>query len=110
MKKSQIQELIRQIVRQALDEYTVPVSNSQPQTQDGLDPNVPPTDAMTSAEKSRIERQQELDRQKDLKQKRVELDAEKKQQDFYKKKVDQSRRFDIPTLNKDIQKLSGANI
>lgn len=114
MKTEQLEELIRGIVRHVLKEYTSSMSSSDVKTMIGnnpsLDPTTPPDDAMTSAEKSRLDREAELDKQKDIKQKQVELDAEKKQMDFYKKKVDQSRRFNIPNVTKDIQRLKGADI
>ena len=73
-------------------------------------PIVPPEDAMTPAEKSKAERDARLNKQKDIKQKTVELDAKKKQADLYKKSVDQAKRFEIPSLNKDLQTLKGAKI
>lgn len=114
MKTEQLEELIRGIVRHVLKEYTSSMSSSDIKTVVGnnpdLDTTTPPEDAMTTAEKARIDREKELDRQKQIKQKQVELDSERKQTDFYKRKVDQSKRFDIPNITKDIQRLKGADI
>jgi hypothetical protein len=111
IKKTQLEGLIRQIVRGIVKEI---MSSSDMQTMmdnnPELDPSVPATDAMTSAEKTRIDRESELKRQKDIKQKQIELDAKKKEMDFNKKKLDQQRRFDIPNATKDLQRLKGANI
>lgn len=111
IKKTQLEGLIRQIVRGILKEY---MSSSDMQTMvdnnPELDSSTPPEDAMTSAEKIRIDREAELKRQKDIKQKQTELDAKKKEMEFNKKKLDQQRRFDIPNANKDLQRLKGAKI
>lgn len=113
MKNIELETLVKGIVRNILKEI-VSLSSSDVQqmvnTDPTLDPNVPPTDAQTPAEKARMERDAEMTRQKDIKQKQIELDARKKEMEFNKKKLDQQKRFDIPNLNKDIQKLKGASL
>jgi hypothetical protein len=92
MKESELKCLIREIVKGILKEYTSysdrkDMIDANPQ----LDPNTPPEDAMT------------------LKQKETELDVEKKRMDLNKRMTDQQKRFSIPKLNKDLQRLKGAS-
>lgn len=75
-----------------------------------LDPSAPPVDAMSSAEKAKMDRDKEHERQQKIKQKQVELDAKKKEMEFNKKKLDQQKRFDVPNATKDLQRLKGARI
>jgi hypothetical protein len=111
MKQSHLEELIRQITRSVLKEYTSMVSsNSSDEIKSTDNDNTPPTDAMTSNERKRMERQVELDRQQKIKQKQVELDASKKEREFNRKKLDRQNRFDIPNAQKELQKLKGAKI
>jgi hypothetical protein len=111
MKRSQLEELIREIAKQAVTEY-LSSSDMKRIVDDNpdLDSSTAPEDAMTSAEKARIDRETELDRQKKIKQKQVELDSKKKELEFSKKKLDQQQRFDIPNATKDLQRLKGAKI
>lgn len=112
MKKSQLEELIGHITRNVLKEYSSLMSSSS--SKDALDStsssSTPPTDAMTSNERKRMERQAELDRQKNIKQKQIELDAIKKERDFNRKKIDRQNRFDVPNATKELQRLKGAQI
>jgi len=114
MKKSQLQELIRIITQQVVNEYTgMPSSMDKSQQPDNsliTDPSTPPRDAMTSAEKSKLDRDREHQKQQQIKQKQVELDAKRKEMEFNKKKLDQQKRFDVPLINKDLQRLKGAKI
>jgi len=110
MKKEHLNELIRLIVRGVLKEYMNTPSNPS------IDKDRPPgsgaddTDEMTSTEKAKQERDAKHDIHTKLDQNRVELDAEKKQVDFYKKKEEQSKKYNIPRLSKDRQNLLGAKI
>jgi hypothetical protein len=113
VKKSQLEALIRGIVQHTLNELSTLSSSDMSKLADSnpeLDPNVPTADAMTSAEKARMEREAELQRQKDIKQQSSELDSKKKEMEFNKKKLDQQKRFDIPNAQKNLQKLKGAQI
>lgn len=111
IKKTKLEGLIREIVKGIIKEY---LSSSDMQSimdkNPQLDSSTPPKDATTPAEQARLDRDSELDRQKQIKQKQVELDAKKKEMEFNKKKLDQQRRFDIPNATKDLQKLKGAQI
>lgn len=113
MKNTELEILIKGIVRQIVNEY-VSLSSSDIKkivdTNPSLDSTIPPDDAQTPAEKARMEREAELARQKDIKQKQSELDSKKKEMELNKKKLDQQKRFEIPTLSKDIQKLKGATL
>lgn len=112
MKQSHLEELIRHITRSVLKEYTSMMSSSKLSDDqiDSADRDVPPVDSMTSNERKREERKAELERQKIVKQKQAELDAKKKEVDFNRRKLDTQKRFEIPNLNKDLQKLKGAKI
>jgi len=107
IKRSQLESLIRQIVTEILSSSDIQAMvDKNPE----LDSSTAPEDAMTPAEKARIERDAELQRQKDIRQKSTELDAKKKEMEFNKKKLDQQKRFDIPNATKDLQRLKGAKI
>jgi hypothetical protein len=113
MKQSQLKELVKHITKSVLKEFTLMSASSQRDnstTDMAQDPSVPPTDAMTSAEKARDARDKEHQRQQAIKQQSVELDAKKKEMDFNKRKLDQQKRFDIPNATKELQKLKGARI
>lgn len=113
MKQSQLNELVRLISKAVLKEFTLMSASSQQNnstTDMAQDPSAPPTDAMTSAEKAKQEREQEHQRQTAIKQQEVELDAKKKEMAFNKKKIDQQTRFDIPNATKQLQTLKGAKI
>lgn len=113
MKQSHLEELIRHITRSVLKEYTSMMSTSSKPSDNQInsaDSDIPPVDAMTSNERKREERKAEIERQKIVKQKQAELDAKKKEVDFNRRKLDTQKRFEIPNLNKDIQKLKGAKI
>jgi hypothetical protein len=113
VKKSQLEALIRGIVQHTLTELSSLSSSDMSKLVNdnpSLDPTVPTDDALTSAEKARMERDAEHKRQQDIKQQSVELDAKKKEMEFNKKKLDQQKRFDIPNAQKNLQKLKGAQI
>lgn len=106
--KQQLQELVRHIVRQALKELMYSGDLQQQQQADMMDdPSRPPVDAMTPIEKAKQDREQEKRRRDALKASEEELKTAKKESDFQKQKLDQSKRFNIPTLQKKIQGLKG---
>ena len=107
IKRSQLESLVKEIVTEILSSMDIQkLVDKNPE----LDSSQAPEDAMSPAEKARIERETELQRQKDIKQKSTELDAKKKEMDFNKKKLDQQKRFEIPNLTKGLQQLKGAKI
>jgi hypothetical protein len=107
MKKSQLEFLIRQIVNEIISSSDLQkVVDQNP----GLDSSTPPEDAMTAAEKARLDREADIERQKSIKVKTGELDAKKKEMEFNKKKLDQQKRFDVPNAAKELQRLKGAQI
>lgn len=115
MKQSQLNELLRHITNIVLNEFMNSVSSAPSNDSKSGDSNNPslstsPTDAMTDAEKKRHDRDVEHNRQKDLKAKEQELKTAKKEMDFQRQKVDQTKRFSIPTINRDIQQLKGAKL
>jgi len=109
MKEDQLKSLVRHIVREMIGNLST-ADIKQLADDPSMDTSIPPEDAMSPVEKSRLERQAKLDKLKQLKQKQSELDTKKKEVEFQKKKIDQQKRFDIPNLNKDIQQLKGAEI
>ncbi len=117
MKKQQLEELLHLITRRVIKEFSSMQSasdfgngDSSDSSDSSNDANISSTDAMTTAEKAKAARDIEITRQKQIKQKQVELDAKKKEVDFNKKKLDMQKRFDIPNMTKNIQKLKGAKI
>lgn len=114
IKKTQLESLIRGIVTELLNEYTAAMSSSDVNqmmaNNPGLDPNMPPQDAMTSAEKARLDRDAEKDRKEKIKTKETELQTTKKEMDYQKQKVDQTKRFSIPSMDKELKQLKGAQI
>lgn len=117
MKQSHLEELIRHITRNVIKEYTSMLSSGNSVTDDksatpqsALKIMNKPADDVSSTEKKQLERQAELDRQKDIKQKQIELDATKKEREFNRKKLDRQNRFDIPNAQKELQQLKGAKI
>ena len=114
MKRSELNELLRLITRRIIKEYMASSSDLNAKDDESGDSITTgankDTTELTSAEKNKIERDKAHQRLNDLKQKKLELDSEKKQTDFYKKKVDQSKRYNIPQMTKDVQTLQGAKI
>ena len=106
MKRSQLQELIRHITRAVVKEYISTSSSSD----ESNPPEVVSVDSLSPAEQAKLNREKEIQRRDLLKQKEKELDVTKREQDFQKQKVDQSKRFAVPNLTKDIQRLKGAKI
>ena len=108
MKRSQLQELVRHITRSILKEFIPPGTDKSSTSM--TDPNTPPEDAMSPGLKARMEREKEKNRRNDIKNKEAELKTAKTKMDAQKKETDQIRRFTTPALQKDIQRLKGANL
>lgn len=112
MKRYELNELLRLITRKIIKEYMASASDLKQKDDDTTDSKdvTDDTDNLTAAEKSKIQRDKQHQRLIDLKKKKLDLDSEKKQEEFYKKKVDISKRYNIPQLTKDVQTLQGAKI
>lgn len=110
MKKSELQEFLRLITKKVIKEYMA--SSSDLDQKDDVDNKdvTNDTDNLTSIEKNKIERDKKHQRLLDLKKKKLDLDAEKGQENFYKKKIEISKRYNIPQMTKDIQTLQGSKI
>ena len=108
MKRSQLQELVRHITRSILKEVIPPATDKT--NTSNVDPNAPPEDAMSPGLKARMEREKEKNRRNDIKNKEAELKTAKTKMDAQKKETDQLKRFTAPALQKDIQRLKGANL
>lgn len=114
--KQKLKELVRHIIKETLEELLGSglSSNStfpSQQQQSGMinDPSAPSMDAMNPSEKAKFDREQEKTRRDALKSGEQELKTAKKEADFQKQKLDQAKRFKIPTLQKQIQSLKGGN-
>lgn len=114
--KQQLRELVRHIIKETLEELmSQPTQMSslqqQQQPQQGMinDPTQHPVDAMTPIEKMKFDHEQEKMRRDALKAAEQELKTAKKEKEFQQQKVDQSKRFKIPTLTKQIQQLKGSS-
>jgi hypothetical protein len=113
MKKSQLQELIRNITRSIVREYISMQDKkalSANQSSISTSSDTPPEDAMSPGLKARMEREKEIARRNDVKTKEVELKTTKSKIDMQRKESDQLKRFTKPSLEKDIQRLKGAKI
>ena len=110
MKKQQLEELVKYIAQCVVREYlSLDAEKSSENDSDinGSDTSLSqPVDTMTSSEKEKIRKQQELQKQQNLKQKKQELETAKKEMSFQKQKVDQAKRFTVPNLTKQIQQAS----
>ena len=115
--KQQLRELVRHIVREALQELMSqsPMSSTtsidQQNSMDQLtNPSLPPMDSMTPYEKAKQERDQEKVRRDALEAREAEMKSLKSKMDSGKKELDQEKRFKLPTLNKQIQSLKGGQV
>lgn len=114
--KQQLEELVRHIVRETLQELMSQTSTSmssigqQNQTDQMMDPSLTQMDPETPYEKARREREQEKVRRDSLKSREAELKSLKAKMDAGKKEMDQQKRFKMPQLNKQIQALKGGQI
>lgn len=106
-----VHQLMEELDKNQLQEFSLSSSDMTKISNDSnVDPSTPPQDAMTSIEKAKLDREQEHNRQQQIKDKELELRTAKSELSFQTKKTDQQKRVGIPTLNKDIQRLKGAQI
>jgi hypothetical protein len=104
MKQKQLQELVKYIAKQVVKEYLSSMDTEQNSCINPSDPSLTnPIDTMSSLEKERMRKQQDLAKQQELKRKEQELKTAKKEMEFQKQKVDQAKRFTVPNLTKQIQ-------
>ena len=117
MKKHQLEELVRHIHRKMMKEFVsfqdkkaMAAQASNPTSSTISDPSTPPQDAMSPALKSKMEQEKRMAARQQIKQKEIELKAEKDKQKFYKSSEDQSKRVLQKGLKRDIQNLKGAGL
>ena len=117
MKKHQLEELVRHIHRKMMKEFVsftdkkaMAAQTSDPASTAVLDPSTPPQDAMSPALKAKMDQEKRIATRQQMKQKNIELKAEKDRQKFYKSSEDQSKRVTQKGLERDIQNLKGANL
>jgi len=108
MKPSELQELVRHITRVVVNEYT---SMTDTQTHDqedstGMsDPNVPPEDAMSPAQKAKMEREKTMNAKQEL---NATMDAQKtakRESEMYKQKSGEYDRHTRKELEDKIKRL-----
>lgn len=112
MKQKELQELLRHITRAVVNEYMSMTSTQQHDKEDvsgTSDPNAPPVDAMTPAEKIKKEREDKKAHDDKIKQDTRELDSTKKQTSYYKQQLKQNM-YDIKAKQKELQAEKGAQI
>jgi hypothetical protein len=106
--QKQLNELIYLITRGVVKEYGLMSSqDDEESTQGTADTGAKPTDAMTTYEKSKAEREAKKKQQDALRTAKFDLDMTKKQTDYFKAQ-DKKNTLDIQAKTKNIQQLSGA--
>jgi len=117
MKKHQLEELVRHISRKVMKEFVsfqdkkaLAAQASDPTSASTTDPSTPPQDAMSPALKAKMDQEKRIATRQQIKQKEIELKAEKDKQKFYKSSEDQSKRVLQKGLQRDIQNLKGAGL
>lgn len=112
MKKEQLQELVRLITKAVLKEYTSMQmgGKDEAETNAANQDNALTIDDLPPAAKAKMLRDKEKAKQDQIKQKSKELDIAKKKLDYQKQETDGMKRFEIPNITKDIQRLKGAKI
>ena len=90
MKTPQLQELVRMITRQVLKEYSTMMSTADKMdaAATGQNTDTPPTDAMTSSEKAKAERDAKRQADAEMRATKMVID---KQDAFYKAQVTQDK-------------------
>lgn len=101
MTRSQLDELIRYITKAVLKEYSS-LSDNDPDT-GSADDGVKPSDAQTSAEKSKEKRQNQQQAKSAYDQAKMKLSTDKERADSYKSQYDQWRRYDKTNNEKAVK-------
>ena len=112
MKKTVLEELIKYITREIIREYMNAPSDIEAQGAEGdiSGTNSNDVSQLTPLQIAKQRREAEHKKTAELKSKKLELDAEKKQESLYRKRIEQSKRIKIPQLTKDVQSLQNAQI
>ncbi len=98
---------LRPIVREVLAQLTQPQGKSSQQEPSSTDQINEPT----AAEKAKLKRDQQTQRDLKIKEKDADLKNKKNQLKYFKQTADKLNRFDIPQANKELQALkAGKNI
>ncbi len=107
--KQQLRELVRYIVKHTLNELVSFNSMSPEDQQQAMTtiagPTQPPVDAISASELAKQKRDQDKQRKDTLKRTETELRTAKKEIEFEKDKLAQSKRFRVPALTRQIQAL-----
>jgi hypothetical protein len=104
VKKSQLNELIRLITRQILKEYTSMSSTGI--GDDSSSSSDKPEDAMTSAEKARLNRRSKIQTRRELDLAKKEKDTEKEKAEAFKSQYDQWRLYGKGDAEKHVKDLT----
>lgn len=115
MKPQELQELVKHITRAIIkemkasgqiSEFTISSSDAKAlaAADSNFDTSTPPEDAMTPAEKSRLERQAETDRRKNIRTADMKLKGTKTQTDYFAQQQKQNK-LDIIAQEKELQNL-----
>lgn len=107
MKRVELETLIRSIVQSSLNELSTLSSSDMTKmmaSNPELDPTVPTDDAMTSAEKARMERDADRERRKAIRTADMKLKSVKTQSAYYKQQEKQNK-LDIISKEKELQNL-----
>ena len=93
--RKQLNELIRQISRRALEEYSTmsPSTDHEEDDPSGGISGVKPTDAMTSAQKSKLKRDQQMKAKSELDQAKKEKVTNQSKAESFKDQYDQWRTY-----------------
>lgn len=104
MKKTDLHELIRYITKNVIKEYSVLSTSSNTSSTGDTDPNAPPTDAMTSYEKLKAEREKEKQHRQDVRTGEMKLKGVKKQSDYFNQQI-KMNKLGITAQEKELQNL-----
>jgi len=111
MKHSQLQELVKHIVRQIVNEYNAIGLDDMDEDDDSTElsggqlTNPPPV-AMSVSDRQKMKQLKDKQRTVNLKAQKTELDTAKKKLDYTRRDQDQIKRVEIPSLQRSVQQLS----
>jgi hypothetical protein len=102
MKRSELQEIIRRVVKESINEL---MGSSSDEAE--MDLTATHVDDMSPAEKAKHERDLEQQRRDNIKSTDMELKIAKKQSDYFNQQV-QKNKLDITSNEKELSRLKGA--
>lgn len=116
LKEHQLETLIRTIVKQLLNEYSLldqqpssmgsSLSSAQDTSQSTMiDPNNSIQQPMSNSDRIKLDRIKKSQSQNAIKQGTAQLSQKKKELDFETEKMKQMKRFELPSLEKNLQQL-----